>query len=79
VTTLNLTAVPDALVDRLRAVAERAATDLTAAALRCLERGLSDQELAEADIRELQELRSPNPDAWVTDEMIRAARDEGRP
>ena len=77
-TTLNLTAVPDELVTRLRALAEQDGTDLVAAAVRCLERGLSDQELAETDIRELRELRAQNPDAWVTEEMIRAARDEGR-
>ena len=77
-TTLNLTAVPDELVTRLRALAEQDGTDLVAAAVRCLERGLSDHELAEADIRELRELRAQSPDAWVTEEMIRAARDEGR-
>jgi len=77
-TTLNLTAVPDDLVERLRAIAEQDGTDLVAAAVRCLERGLSDEELAEADIRELRDLRAQNPNAWVTEEMIRAARTEGR-
>ncbi len=77
-TTLNLTAVPDTVVDRLRALAEQDGTDLIAAAVRCLERGLSDRELAEADILELRGLRAQNPDAWVTEDSIRAARDQGR-
>lgn len=75
---IALNAVPDELVERLSRLAAEHGADVQDEALRCLERGLSEREQVEAELREIRALREQTPNAWVTEETIRAARDEGR-
>jgi hypothetical protein len=76
--TIALDSVSDEVLARLRRLAERDGSDLADEVLKCLEKGLSERERVEADLEELRSLRGQMKGAWVTNEMIRAARDEGR-
>ena len=76
--TIAIDTVPDDVLARLRQFAERHGSDLHAEALRCLEKGLAERELVEAELAELRALRERTKGVWLTDEAIRAARSEGR-
>jgi hypothetical protein len=75
---IALDAVPDELVERLSRLAAEHGADVHEEALKCLERGLSEREQVEAELREIRAIREQSPNAWITEETIRAARDEGR-
>jgi plasmid stability protein len=75
---LTLEKLPDELVERLRRLASEHGSDVQSEAIQCLEKGLSEREQIEADLKEIRELRAQSNGVWMTDELIRAARDEGR-
>lgn len=76
--TLALNSIPDGTLTRLRQLATETGLDVEAEAVRCLERGLSEREQVEAQLKEIRAIREGTSGAWITDDVIRAARDEGR-
>ncbi|MGB7159132.1 MAG: hypothetical protein WBD40_13770 [Tepidisphaeraceae bacterium] len=77
--TIALEKLPKEMVERLQRLAQEHGLIVEDEALRCLERGLSETEQVEAELREIRKLRESMPKVWLTDEILRAARDEGRP
>jgi len=82
-TNLELTDVPDGLVDSLRKEASAAGRNLNAEAIDCLRRGMLRRPRRRDEVAAmLEDLRlfrdSMGPHAKLDDDMIRKARDEGR-
>lgn len=77
--TIALDQLPEHLVERLQRLAKAHGIGVQDEAVKCLERGLSEVEQVEAELREIRKFRESMPDVWLTDEMLRAARTEGRP
>ena len=75
---IALEKLPKAMVERLERLAQEHGLVVEDEALKCLERGLSESEQVAAELREIRKFRESMPNVWLTDEMIRAARDEGR-
>ncbi len=75
---IEINKASEAMLVRLRRLAEEHGSDLESEALECLEKGLNEREQIEAELRELREFRAQMKGAWVTDEEIRCARNEGR-
>ncbi len=75
---ISLNLLSDELVQRLIRLAEEHGSDVQSEAIQCLEKGLSEREQIETELKELRELRGQTKGVWLTDAMIRAARDEGR-
>jgi hypothetical protein len=75
---VSVNLVSDELIERLQRLAQEHGSDVQLEAIQCLERGLTESEQIEFDLKELRELRSKFKSVWLTDEIIRAARDEGR-
>ncbi len=77
---LTLKQVPDTLYQRLK---ERAAThrrSINNEAIRCLERFLEPQPVdAHSRLEEIRTLRREAPEVFLTDDVLRQAKDEGRP
>ena len=76
--TIELEKLSKETVERLQRLAQQHGLGVEDEALKCLERGLSEIEQVETDLREIDKLRESMPNVWLTDQMIRAARDEGR-
>jgi plasmid stability protein len=79
---LHLEDVPDAVVDELEREAARTGKGAEQRAVELLRLGLStarrDRAWIEERLAVAAAIRAASPNAWVTEEMIRAARDEGR-
>ena len=80
--TLHLENVPESLVDDLREQAKRLGKNVDQQAVEALRLGVETARRDRAWIDERLEaaraLRESMPNAWLTEEMIRAARDEVR-
>jgi hypothetical protein len=77
-TRLELTGIPEHLVRRLEAAARVHGRDVATEAAAMIERGLEAAERVERELAGVRALRQRMPKAWITDEMIRESRDEGR-
>ncbi len=78
--TLTLKNVPDALYERLRASARGHRRSINQEAIVCLERSLGVGRLSPETLADrAREIRERAGTLYVTDESLRAARDEGRP
>ncbi len=78
--TLTLKNVPDRLYERLRASARGHRRSINQEAIVCLERSLGVGRLdPEGLVARAREIRERAGTLYVTDEGLRAARDEGRP
>lgn len=77
--TIAVEQLPTSLVDRLERLAGKHGVGVEDEAIRCLERGLSELEQVEADLQEIRKFRESMPHVWITEDTLRAARDEGRP
>jgi hypothetical protein len=75
---LALNQLSDELIDRLRRLAEEHGSDVQSEAIQCLEKRLSEREQIETALKEIRELHEQTKGVWLTDAMIRAARNEGR-
>lgn len=80
---LHLQDVPDEVVDDLEKDAARTGKRAEQRAVELLRLGLStarrDRAWIEERLATAARIRAASPKAWLTEEMIRAARDEGRP
>lgn len=79
--TMTLKNVPEPLYEQLKRSAERHRRSINSEAIVCLERALQSERIDPATLltraRALREKLAPR--LFVTDEELRAARDEGRP
>lgn len=78
--TLTLKQVPDDLYQRLKERAAAHRRSLNNEAITCLEQALGPQRFdRQSWLEEVRALRRQAPKAFLTDEMLRKAEDEGRP
>jgi hypothetical protein len=81
--TLHLENVPEALVNELEEEAARLGKDINTQAAEFLRLGIEaahrNHKWVEERLAAARATRTSMPDAWITEEQIRAARDEGRP
>ncbi len=75
---IPLKKLPQEMVERLQRLAQEHGVVVEDEALKCLERGLSESQQGAAELHEIRKFRESMPNVWLTDEMLRAARDEGR-
>lgn len=76
---IQIKELPPNVAERIAKLAEERGSKVEDAALMCLERGVSELEQVQTELNEIRKLRESVTGVWLTDEMIRAARDEGRP
>lgn len=78
--TMTLKNVPDELYQLLRESADRNRRSINSEAIVCLERALHSQRVdADTLLERARRIRSRMPGVFVTDDELRALRDEGRP
>jgi histone H3/H4 len=77
--TIELEQLSKDTVERLQRLAQQHGLRVEDEALKCIERGLSEIEQVELELLEIRKLRESMPGVWVTEEAVRAARNEGRP
>jgi plasmid stability protein len=77
--TMTLKNVPDELYEQLKRSAERHRRSVNKEAITCLERALGGRPDAAELLAEIRAARARMRDVYVTDDDLRAARDEGRP
>lgn len=76
---LTIENVPPGLYERLKAAAERAGRSLDSEVIHRLEQSVDSTRIdAEALLAQVDALRARNRVPYLTDEALRAARDEGR-
>ena len=76
--TITLRNVPDELYERLKRSAERHRRSVNEEAIACLEQALGRRPAAAELLEQIRAARAQMPDVYVTDDDLRAARDEGR-
>lgn len=76
---IQIKELPPNVAERITKLAQERGSKVEDAALLCLERGVSELEQVQAELTEIRKLRDSAKDVWLTDDMLRAARDEGRP
>ena len=77
--TMTLKNVPDELYEQLKRSAERHRRSVNKEAITCLERALGGRTDAAELLEEIRAARGQMRNVYVTDDDLRAARDEGRP
>jgi antitoxin FitA len=77
--TMTLKNVPDELYEQLKRSAERHRRSVNKEAITCLERALGGRTDAAELLDEIRAARAQMRNVYVTDDDLRAARDEGRP
>lgn len=77
--TMTLKNVPDELYEQLKRSAERHRRSINKEAITCLERALGGRADAAELLEEIRAARAQMRNVYVTDDDLRAARDEGRP
>jgi plasmid stability protein len=78
--TMTLKNVPDELYEQLKRNAERHRRSLNKEAITCLEQAVGSQGAHSAGLLDqIRAARAQMRNVFVTDEDLRAARDEGRP
>jgi len=70
--------LPDEMLKRLQRLAGSRQNNVEQEALDCLERGMRQREEAERTLERLRLLRASMPNAWLTEEFLRDAKNEGR-
>lgn len=75
---ITLKNIPDELHARLKAQAERNRRSLNAEAIVCLERGLGTGSVDAGELRERLRMVRERAGGYLTDNMVEAARREGR-
>jgi len=76
---MTLKNVPDELYEQLKRSAERHRRSVNKEAITCLERALGGRADAVELLDEIRAARAQMRNVYVTDDDLRAARDEGRP
>jgi plasmid stability protein len=80
---LHVENIPDPLLTKLRETALRFGHSLDEEVVEVLKLGIQvarrDRAWVDERLAAAKALRDSAPGAWITDEQIRAARDEGRP
>ncbi len=77
---LTLKPVPDALYRRLKERAAAHRRSINNEAILCLERILEPQPVdPRSRLEEIRTLRREAPEVFLTDDVLRRAKDEGRP
>jgi plasmid stability protein len=76
---MTLKNVPDELYEQLKRSAERHRRSINKEAITCLERALGGRADAAELLEEIRAARAQMRNVYVTDDDLRAARDEGRP
>lgn len=76
---IQIKELPANVADRITRLAHETGSAVEEEALRCLERGVSEREQAAAELADIRRFRESAPNVWLTDEMLRAAKEEGRP
>ena len=77
--TMTLKNVPDELYEQLKRSAERHRRSVNKEAITCLERALGPRTDAAELLEQIRAARAQMRGVYVTDDDLRAARDEGRP
>ena len=78
--TLTLKNVPEKLHKRLKESAAQHRRSINSEAITCLERVLTSQRVDPKEfLAEVDAMRERMPKAYITEEFLRAAKNEGRP
>lgn len=76
--TITIKSASDDILQRVRHLAGDQETNIEREALDCLERGLREREEIEQTLERLRKLRASMPNAWLTEEFLREAKNERR-
>jgi hypothetical protein len=76
---IQIKELPPSAAERIARLARERGVQVEEAAWMCLERGISELEQVQSELNEIRKLRDSLGSVHLTEEMIRAARDEGRP
>ena len=75
---IQIMELPASAAERIARLARERGVQVEEAAWMCLERGISELEQVQSELNEFRKLRESFRGVDLTDETIRAARDEGR-
>jgi hypothetical protein len=76
---IQVTGLSDGVVARLEKYARDRGHDVATEAAVLIQNALERAEQVERDLERVRKIRGQMPNAWLTDDFIRRARDEGRP
>ena len=77
--TLTIKNIPDELYERLKRSAAQNRRSINSEVIVCLEKALGSRPIdPEAFLADVRAFRKSIPEAFVTDEFLRAAKNEGR-